>query len=63
MQGLKAEAFKRKWREDTPPEELTLSDEEKFEEAEQQVRRKIGKLDPSYGDEQVLAEESSQGLA
>jgi hypothetical protein len=61
MQGDKRLPFKRKRREATPPEELTLSDEEKFKKAELRVRRKTEKLDPSYGDEQVLAEESSQG--
>jgi hypothetical protein len=53
-QGPKPQAFKRKRREATPPEELTLSDEEKVKEAERRVRRKTEKLDPSYGDEQVL---------
>ena len=61
MQGDKPQPFKRKRQEATPPEELTLLDEEKFKEVEQRVRRKTEKLDPSYGDEQLLAEESSQG--
>lgn len=45
MQGAKPPRFKRKWRLQTPPEQLTFSDEENFVEEERRVRRKSEKLD------------------
>ncbi|CZR64903.1 uncharacterized protein PAC_14803 [Phialocephala subalpina] len=59
MQGAKPPRFKRKWRPQTPPEQLTFSDEEKFVEEERRVRRKSEKLDKPYDEEGVLAEDSS----
>ncbi len=43
MQGVKPPPFKRKWCPQTPPEQLTFSDEEKFVEEERQVMRKLEK--------------------
>jgi len=60
MQGAKPPPFKRKWRPQTPPEQLTFSDKEKFVEEERRVRRKSEKLDRPYNEEGVVAEDSSQ---
>lgn len=60
MQGAKPPQFKRKWRPQTPPEQLTFSDEEKFVEEERRVRRKSEKLDKPYNEDGVFAEDSSQ---
>ncbi|KAH6668978.1 hypothetical protein B0J14DRAFT_674532 [Halenospora varia] len=60
MQGAKPPRFKRKWRPQTPPEQLTFSDEEKFVEVKRRVRRKSEKLDKPYNEEGVFAKDSSQ---
>ncbi|KAG0653111.1 hypothetical protein D0Z07_9397 [Hyphodiscus hymeniophilus] len=60
MQGAKPPPFKRKWRPQTPPEQLTFSDEERFVEEERRVRRKSEKLDKPYNEEGVFAKDSSQ---
>jgi hypothetical protein len=56
MQGAKPPQFKRKWRPQTPPEQLTFSDEEKFLEEERQIRRKSEKLDKPYNEESIIGE-------
>lgn len=60
MQGAKPSRCKRKWRPQTPPEQLTFSDEEKFMEVKRWVRRKSEDLDKPYNKEGVFAEDSSQ---
>jgi hypothetical protein len=60
IQGAEPPQFKRKWRLQTPPEQLTFSDKEKFVEEERQVRRKSEKLDKPYHEEGVFAEDSNQ---
>ena len=56
MQGAKPPQFKRKWRPQTPPEQLTFSDEEKFVEEERRARRKSEKLDKPYNEESISGE-------
>ena len=60
LQGVKPARIKRKYRQRTPDERLTMSDEEKVIEEERRIRRKTEKADKSYGDEGLSAEVSSQ---
>jgi hypothetical protein len=55
-----AKPFKRKFREKTPPEELSCSDEKKFREAERRVRKKSERQDRTYGGERTPANSSSE---
>jgi hypothetical protein len=60
LQGVKPARIKRKYRQQTPDEQLTMSDEEKVIEEERRMRRKRENEDKSYGDEGLSAEASSQ---
>ena len=60
LQGVKPAQIKRKYRQGTPEEQLTMSDEEKVIEEERRMRRKTEKADKSYGEEGLEAEASSQ---
>ena len=40
LQGVKPAGIKRKYRQSTPDEQLTMSDEEKFKEEERRIRRR-----------------------
>jgi len=57
---VKPVRIKRKYRQRTPDEQLTMSDEEKVIEEERRMRRKTEKADKSYGEERLSAEASSQ---
>lgn len=52
--------MKRKYRQRTPDEQLTMSDEKKVIEEERRMRRKTEKADKSYGEEELSAKTSSQ---
>ena len=60
LQGIMPAQLKRKYRQQTPDEQLTTSDEEKLVEKERRMQRKIEKADKSYGEERLSAEASSQ---
>ncbi|KAF2761483.1 hypothetical protein EJ05DRAFT_536253 [Pseudovirgaria hyperparasitica] len=60
LQGVKPARIKRKYRQKTPEEQLTVSDEEKVIEEERRTLRKIEKADKSYGDESLSDEASSE---
>ncbi len=51
LQGIKPAPIKRKYRQQTPDEQLTMSDEEKIVEEERRMQRKAEKADKSYGEE------------
>jgi len=55
LQGVKPARIKRKYRQRTPDEQLTMSDEEKVVEEERRMRRKTEKADKSYGEEGLSA--------
>jgi hypothetical protein len=59
MTGAEPPPLKRKYRQRTPEDQLTVSDEERFVEEERRVRIKTEKLDKRYGEEGVSAEEST----
>jgi hypothetical protein len=58
-QGIKDPPIKRKRRRETPPEQLTISDEEKFAGEERRLRKKLKKLDRPYHEDGVPAETDS----
>lgn len=61
-EGSERAPFKRKRRDQTPPEQLTTSDEEKVAASERWARKKSAKLDRTYGADGVsTTESSSQG--
>ena len=60
LQGIKPARIKRKYRQRTPEEQLTMSDEERVREEERRIRRRTEKADKAYGEERMLAEASSQ---
>jgi hypothetical protein len=60
LQGVKPVRIKRKYRQRTPDEQLTISDEEKVIKEERRMRRKTEKADKSYSEEGLSAEASSQ---
>lgn len=61
LQGVKPARIKSKYRQRTPEEQLTLSDEEKVIEEERRMRRTTTeKADNSYSEEGLPAEVSSQ---
>ncbi|KAH8726976.1 hypothetical protein GQ44DRAFT_758501 [Phaeosphaeriaceae sp. PMI808] len=51
-QGVGPASIKRKQREETPEEQLTMLDEEKFIEEERRVQRKTEKADKSFSEEE-----------
>jgi len=59
IQGVMPARIKRKYRQRTPEEQLTMSDEEKVMEEERRMRRKTEKTDKSHGEEGLSAEASS----
>lgn len=60
LQGVKPARIKRKYRQRTPDEQLTMSDEERITEEERRIRRKTEKEDKPYGGEGLSVEASSQ---
>ncbi|TAQ83685.1 hypothetical protein B7494_g7995 [Chlorociboria aeruginascens] len=58
--GIKPASLKRKHRQITPEEQLTMSDEEKVIEEEQRAERKTEMADKSYTEEGSSAEASNQ---
>ena len=48
LQGVNPAGIKRKYRQSTPDEQLTMSDEKKFKKEERRIRKKTEKADKSY---------------